>query len=60
MLIPVVWDGRKTILTAEQQHCQQENFKLQADSPAWKFGFKPLPIDKMGLYQDEIRASLVR
>ncbi|MEO2046855.1 MAG: hypothetical protein ABGX16_09815 [Pirellulales bacterium] len=39
---------------------QQENFNLQADSPAWKLGFKPLPIEKMGLYQDENRASPVR
>ncbi len=32
-------------------------YALHSDSPAWQLGFKPLPIDKMGLYQDENRAS---
>jgi parallel beta helix pectate lyase-like protein len=39
---------------------QNGNFALEADSPASNLGFKPLPIDKMGLYQDERRASPVR
>jgi hypothetical protein len=34
-----------------------QNFQLRDDSPAYKLGFKRIPIDKIGLYQDEQRAS---
>ena len=33
------------------------NFQLRADSPAWKLGFQRIPIEKIGLYRDERRAS---
>jgi hypothetical protein len=33
------------------------NFQLQKDSPAWKIGFQRIPFDKIGLYQDETRAT---
>jgi hypothetical protein len=33
------------------------NFQLQPDSPAYKIGFKRIPIEKIGLYQDDKRAS---
>jgi hypothetical protein len=33
------------------------NFQLRDDSPAWKLGFKRIPIDKIGLYPSEDRAS---
>lgn len=33
------------------------DFRLKPDSPAWKAGFKPIPVEKIGLYQDELRAS---
>ena len=33
------------------------NFQLRDDSPAYGLGFKPIPIEKIGLYQDEQRAS---
>jgi len=33
------------------------NFQLKADSPAFKLGFKRLPIEQIGLYRDESRAS---
>ena len=33
------------------------NFQLKDDSPAWKLGFKRLPIEKIGLYQDDTRVS---
>ncbi len=36
---------------------EKQNFALREDSPAWKLGFKAIPIDKIGLYQDEARAS---
>lgn len=33
------------------------NFQLKEHSPAWKLGFKRLPIERIGLYRDESRAS---
>lgn len=34
-----------------------ENFQLRDDSPAYKLGFQRIPIEKIGLYKDELRAS---
>ena len=33
------------------------NFQLREDSPAWKLGFQRIPIEKIGLYPSEDRAS---
>lgn len=33
------------------------NFQLRGDSPAWKLGFKPIPIQKIGLYKNELRTT---
>jgi hypothetical protein len=33
------------------------DYRLKPDSPAFKLGFKPIPVDKIGPYQDELRAS---
>lgn len=33
------------------------NFRLKQDSPAFKLGFKPIPMDEIGLRQDEYRAK---
>ncbi|MDO5580998.1 MAG: right-handed parallel beta-helix repeat-containing protein [Planctomycetia bacterium] len=33
------------------------DFHLQPNSPAFKLGFKPIPIDEIGPYQDEARVS---
>ncbi len=37
---------------------EQGDFRLKEDSVALKLGFKQLPLDKMGLYEDEYRAKL--
>ena len=34
------------------------NFQLRDDSPAWKQGFRRIPIQKIGLLKDEFRTSL--
>jgi len=34
------------------------DFRLRKDSPAWKLGFKPIPVEKIGLYRDEYRKTL--
>lgn len=33
------------------------NFQLREDSPAWKLGFQRIPVEKIGLYQDDRRAT---
>jgi hypothetical protein len=33
------------------------NFQLRAESPAWKLGFQRIPVEKIGLYKDDRRAS---
>ena len=33
------------------------NFQLKDNSPAWKLGFKRLPLERIGLYPAETRAS---
>jgi hypothetical protein len=33
------------------------NFQLRPESPAWKLGFQRIPIEKIGLYRDDLRAS---
>ncbi len=34
-----------------------QNFQLRHDSPAFKLGFKPIPMEKIGLYSDEYRST---
>ncbi len=36
---------------------ENHDFRLRDDSPAWALGFKSIPIEKIGLYEDERRAS---
>lgn len=33
------------------------DFRLRDDSPAWALGFERIPVEKIGLYEDEARAS---
>jgi hypothetical protein len=33
------------------------DFRLKEDSPAFKVGFQKIPVEKIGLYQDDTRAS---
>jgi len=33
------------------------DFRLRDDSPAWKLGFERIPVESIGLYEDERRAS---
>jgi hypothetical protein len=35
----------------------QENFSLRKESPAFDRGFKPIPFDEIGIYEDKLRAS---
>jgi parallel beta-helix repeat protein len=35
----------------------QDDFRLKSESPAFKLGFKPIPIEEIGPYSDPLRAS---
>jgi hypothetical protein len=35
----------------------RHNYQLRADSPAWKIGFQPIPVERIGLYASPDRAS---
>ncbi|MFN4180738.1 MAG: hypothetical protein ACK4I8_10525, partial [Armatimonadota bacterium] len=34
------------------------NYRLKPNSPAVKIGFKPIPLERIGLYRDEWRTKL--
>ncbi len=34
-----------------------DDYRLRPESPAWKLGFRPIPIEKIGPYASELRAS---
>lgn len=36
---------------------EKDDYRLCPDSPAFKLGFKPIPLEKIGPYRDELRAS---
>jgi hypothetical protein len=36
---------------------EKDDWRLKPDSPALKLGFKPIPVEKIGPYQDPLRAS---
>lgn len=35
----------------------KDDYRLQPDSPAFKLGFQPIPVEKIGPYRHELRAS---
>lgn len=36
---------------------ENDDYRLKPNSPAFKVGFKPIPVDEIGPYEDELRAS---
>ena len=36
---------------------ENDDYRLQSDSPAFKIGFKPIPVERIGLFPDSNRAS---
>ena len=35
----------------------KQDFRLKPESPAWQLGFEPIAVEKIGLYQNELRVS---
>ncbi|MCI0493613.1 right-handed parallel beta-helix repeat-containing protein, partial [candidate division KSB1 bacterium] len=42
------------------ENIEQGDFRLKSNSPAFKIGFKKIPIEKIGLFVDEYRRNLLR
>ena len=36
---------------------ENDDYRLQPDSPAFGLGFEPIPVDKIGPHEDPLRAS---
>jgi len=36
----------------------KDDYRLRPDSPALKLGFRPIPVEKIGLYRDESRPRI--
>ena len=37
---------------------ENEDFRLRENSPAWKLGFKRIPVEKIGLFKDKYRTNI--
>jgi len=51
------WDRRSIIADPLFVDPQRDDYRLKPESPALKLGFKPIPVEKIGCYQDPLRAS---
>ena len=40
-------------------NAEKGDYRLKPNSPAVKIGFKPIPLERIGLYRDEWRANLL-
>ena len=38
-------------------NAEKDDYRLKPESPAFKLGFQPIPVERIGPYQDELRAS---
>lgn len=38
-------------------NAKADDYRLKPNSPAFKLGFKPIPVEKIGPYQDDMRAT---
>jgi hypothetical protein len=51
------YDRHSVIADPLFRNAKQGDYRLRPDSPALKLGFKPLPLDEMGVYPSPDRAS---
>jgi hypothetical protein len=35
----------------------EDDYRLRPESPAWALGFEPIPVERIGCFQDPLRAS---
>lgn len=51
------FDERSVVADPLFMDRDKDDYRLRPDSPALKLGFQPIPIEKIGPYADELRAS---
>ncbi|OGV62480.1 MAG: hypothetical protein A3K19_33535 [Lentisphaerae bacterium RIFOXYB12_FULL_65_16] len=51
------WDKNSVIADPLFVAPDKDDFRLKPDSPAFKLGFQPVPVEKIGCYADPLRAS---
>lgn len=51
------WDRRSVIADPMFADWTNDDYRLKPESPAYKLGFKPIPLDKIGQYPSELRAT---
>lgn len=51
------FDRHSLVADPRFRNAAADDYRLRADSPAWRLGFKPIPAEKIGLYRDEWRTS---
>ncbi len=50
-------DRHSIVADPRFRNAAKDDYRLDLKSPAWAFGFKPIPVEKIGPYADELRAS---
>lgn len=50
-------DTRSIVADPQFVDAENDNYRLQPESPAFKLGFEPIPFEKMGPYKSPLRAS---
>jgi hypothetical protein len=52
------WDKSSLVADPLFMNAAKDDFRLKPESPAFKLGFKPLPIEQMGQIDDEWRPRM--
>jgi hypothetical protein len=47
-----------SLVAAPNDQSRARDFELKKDSPAWALGFRRIPVEQIGLREDELRRGL--
>ena len=50
-------DRHSIVADPKFRNAAEDDYRLQPDSPAFALGFKPIPVDRIGPYKHELRAT---
>jgi hypothetical protein len=51
------WDKKSVIADPQFVNWEKDDYRLKPESPAFKLGFVPIPVEKIGQYDSELRAK---
>lgn len=51
-------NAASSFVASQTDQSHAPDFQLKRDSPAWALGFKRLPLEEIGLREDELRRGL--